>query len=71
MSKNRVVFELIHSPFEGSTDLYQKNSMASKENVGLQKIFLTDFGIHYRPKCIFSKDMLQLIVETEFIVCIL
>jgi len=64
MSKNREVFESIHSPFEGNTDINQKN-----QNVGIQKIFLPTLGIHYRPKCFFPKDMLQLIVETKFIAC--
>jgi len=70
MSKNREVFELIHSSFEGNTELNQKNSSAPKENVGIQKNFLSAFGIHHRPKSIFSNDMLLLIVETKFIVCI-
>jgi len=70
MSKNRKVFELIHSPFEGNTDLNQKNSVAPKQNVGIQKIFLPAFGNHYRPKCFFPKDMLQLIVQTEFLACL-
>jgi len=56
--------------FEGNTDLNQKNSVATKENKGIQKIFLPAFGIHYRPKCFFPKDMLQLIVETKFLACL-
>jgi len=30
------VFELIHSPFEGNTDLNQKNSVAPKKNIRIQ-----------------------------------
>jgi len=65
-SKNREVFELIHFPFEGNTDLNQKNSMAPKENVGIQKIFLPAFGIHYRPKCFFSKACYSLLLRQSF-----